>query len=250
MKKLIAIAFAVVFFVCSASAGEKNTNATNTSLFKKTIYNEGSSIPTFIEFKSSQNISLEKFESILLSFLSGNEWSIQEEKRTTDQLGFTHITFNQYFNGRKIDLTKYHVHVKEGKVVKANGNFVSNMSIQNIPTYTENAALAIAKSKIGASVYKWELPDEERHIKIESNNPNASYYPNGELMYLPTGVDFNEQLKLCWKFNIYAHQPLSRQIMYIDATNGNILLKNDLIHHTDVSRYGSNWLQWSSTNHH
>lgn len=87
------------------------------------------------------------------------------------------------------------------------------------------------------------MPEQEAFIKIEQENPNATFLPKGELVYKSVGDVYHQTtFKLSWKFNIYAHEPMARKYIYVDAKNGNILGEEDLIHTGDakgtaVTRY-------------
>jgi hypothetical protein len=48
--------------------------------------------------------------------------------------------------------------------------------------------------------------------------------------YRTTEVDI-----LAYKFNVYAAEPLSRADIYVDATNGEILLNDAIIKHADAN---------------
>ncbi len=70
-------------------------------------------------------------------------------------------------------------------------------------------------------------------LKRQTDQLGASYYPLGELVYLPT-IPNGNVYKMAYKFNVYAHEPLSRSEIYIDAMNGDVLFVNDKIHIADV----------------
>lgn len=44
-------------------------------------------------------------------------------------------------------------------------------------------ALANALAFVGASIYKWQLPEEEAFLQRETGNPAATFRPRGELIY-------------------------------------------------------------------
>ncbi len=101
---------------------------------------------------------------------------------------------------------------------------------------SEAIALQNALSFVGAQNYKWQDADEEAFIKSETNNPNATYYPKGDLVYYSGEDDLvSSSLRLAYKFDIYAITPLSRKIVFVDATNGDILGNKDLIHETNAA---------------
>ena len=71
---------------------------------------------------------------------------------------------------------------------------------------------------------KWQIPSEEAHLKLELNDENASYFPQGELVYINPSLEYNANgFRLAYRFNIYAQEPMSRAEIYVDAVNGEII---------------------------
>ena len=83
---------------------------------------------------------------------------------------------------------------------------------------------------IGAELYKWQIPEEERWIKEYLND---TYYPQGEMVIVKDILQGSNQYRLAYKFDIYAHKPLSRYMVYVDAIDGRILDKDSRIYHTN-----------------
>ncbi|MFP3594974.1 hypothetical protein, partial [Chryseobacterium sp. SIMBA_038] len=81
-------------------------------------------------------------------------------------------------------------------------------------------ALQSALSFVGADKYKWQNKEEEDFIKKESGDDKASFAPKAEIVYYSEPTDESlKELKLAYKFDIYAEQPLSRQYVFVDAKN-------------------------------
>lgn len=79
------------------------------------------------------------------------------------------------------------------------------------------------------------MPGEEAHLKLESGDQTATYFPKGELVYVASGNKFEaSSYRLAYKFNIYAHKPLYRANVYVDINTGEIIRENLLIHHADT----------------
>ena len=137
----------------------------------------------------------------------------------TDQLGFTHQKFAQYYQGIRVEHASYTVHAKAGAIESISGDFekISNLSIT--PSLSEKAALAQALAHVGASKYMWQTPEADA----------ASFRPTGELVVVRatnTGTAV-----LAWKFDVYAAQPISRALIYVDAQTGNVVLTDAIIKH-------------------
>lgn len=193
-----------------------------------------SRIPNFIKFKSGNEISVGEVENwIMKHFNIEGDLGLKLVNQEKDKLGYTHYRFRQTINGVPVKLSMFLLHVKDGMVVSMNGELFS----ENIKSYTysliEETALTIALNFIGANQYKWENKYAEQHLKWEQDNPQATYYPKGELVYINKNGNINNDLKLAYKFNIYAEKPLSRQELYIDANTGEVLWSENKLQHVD-----------------
>ena len=196
---------------------------------------EFSSIPNYIKFKKGNELPFEELESWLQHYVKSDEKVglklIKEEK---DQLGYSHYRFQQTINGVPVKFGIYIAHVKNGLIESVNGELMDEVNSLTTPLLTEITALNLALNYFGAQTYKWELQEEEYHLKIEQNDPNATYYPKGELMLLNDKGDINSELKLVYAFNIYAQEPFGRRMVYVDGINGNVVWEENLIHEADV----------------
>lgn len=97
----------------------------------------------------------------------------------TDEMGFTHHYFDQYYKGIRVAYSSYSVHGKNDIVNTANGTYNRIGKVVTVTELTEKEALDYAIRFVGAKVYKWEIPEEEWWLKA---NYNETYYPKGELV--------------------------------------------------------------------
>lgn len=193
-------------------------------------------VPNYVKFSEGKEIPLVKLESWLSQFYTSDaRYSIQLIKKEKGSLGLTHYRYQQTVNGVPVELSAFIAHVQNGLVVSANGEFFSNVNSSSNPTLSEATALNMALSYINAKTYKWEIQAEEDHLKWEQEDPNATYYPKGELVLINNNGQIEETLKLAYKFNIYAQEPFSRREIFVDATNGNIIWEQNKIHEADVT---------------
>lgn len=192
---------------------------------------EESPLPEFIRFKRGQEPALENISQWLKEkFELKENFSLKLLDVQQDQLGFTHYRYQQYHGRIPVEMAKYMIHTKNGKVKSVNGNIYSELPDYQ-PTLTEESALQFALTEVNARSYKWELPDEEATLKREENDQTASYFPKGSLVLIKyERTDF----RLAYKFDVYAHSPMSRNYVYVDAVTGDILFKNERIHTHDV----------------
>lgn len=155
-----------------------------------------------------------------------------------DKLGFEHYRYQQTYNGIPVEHAMYIIHVNNNLVSSQNGKWIKDFpsGLQTTPALSKTSALNKAINFVGAKEYKWQVPAEEAFIKREQNNQAATFFPKGELVYYSGEEDVvPSALRLAYKFDIYANNPVSRQIVFIDAVNGRILGKRELIHSTNAT---------------
>lgn len=193
---------------------------------------ENSEIPTFVKFSEDSRPSVNSLTDLFSEFWKGKSgFGFVEIGREVDNIGFTHIRLEQTYNGVGIEFAEWILHTKNNQIYSMNGILIDQIPTFNQESLSEEAALDAAKNYVGATTYKWEVAAEEAHLKLEQNNPSATYFPTGEKKYISTAIGVNpSELKLTYKFNIYAQAPLSRQEIYVDAANGSVVFTNNLIH--------------------
>lgn len=180
------------------------------------------SFPSFIEINSDVNLSEESFFNQVKNKLSAS-FSFSLLNSNSDQLGFEHKRYRLFYKNIEVAYSNLSVHLKNGKIVSASGNIKAISPINEVVGLNEESALLEAINFVGANEYMWEI-DSPR-------NPNQSeFYPNGKLMYLPDYFEGTNTLTLVYSFNIYASQPLNRELVFVNAQNGNIQFHENLIH--------------------
>lgn len=238
MLKSLTMAFIVVFSTYS-NAQEILTGAKAHSLIPGTSMirtGKHSAAPSFVKFQNGQELDLDNFEGwVRKNFkITGNS-GFQLLGTESDKLGQKHFRYQQTLNGKPIDGTMWILHTKNDKILSMNGLLYPEIQVASTPSINEQTALNHALNHVNADVYKWEIPVEEAHVKRETGDPSATYYPNGELVYMSKEASFKpESFRLAYKFNIYAHSPVSRAYYYIDATTGELLFENEIFHTADA----------------
>ncbi len=162
----------------------------------------------------------------------------------TDELGYVHERFQQYYRGVKVEHGQYAAHSRHQRIETLSGEVKHPAGVSVRPTLSEATALQRALAAVGARRYMWQDAAEEQGLKRQQHNPRATYRPTGELVLVE---DFRQPeavrpLVLAWKFNIYAQQPVSRAWVYVDACTGQVVLSDAIIKHADapgtlVTRY-------------
>lgn len=194
------------------------------------------SIPNYIQFQEGKALPLNKLESWLQQFYkSDDNFGLKLLTVEEDQLGFTHYRYQQTINTIPVRLSMYNVHTKNGLIYSMNGELFDNLGTATQVGISEANALNKALNYIGATTYMWEAAEAETHLKWEQNDPAATYYPKGNLVYINEKGDIAASLKLTYVFNIYALEPFNRKEIYIDAQSGNVVWEEQKIHDIDVT---------------
>jgi Zn-dependent metalloprotease len=204
---------------------------------------------------NAQNISAGKNEAILLRYstpnpakLAPSKYTIEQQlglskksklvlqHATKDYSGFIHERVQQYHQGIKVEYGVYNILKKNGLLSSVSGEkYTISEELNTQPTLSEETALQYALQYIGASIYKWQMPEEEAGLKIQEKNPKATYIPKGELVICKVFMNgkrgVENEMALAYKFDIYAHEPLSRAYIYIDAQDGRVIHQDAIIKH-------------------
>jgi len=194
-------------------------------------------LPTFIRFAKGYEIEYTNWLDWLnQNFKISNDLNFILIGTEKDNLNEIHYRYQQTFKGIPIYGSIYIVHTKNNKVISLNGKILDKFDSDNNISLNENQALSFALNYVNAIKYKWEIPEEEKLIKQYKNNENATYYPKGELTYIPENGNLNSQkFVLSYKFDIYADKPLSKQDIYVDVFTGKIVMTRNKLFTTDVT---------------
>jgi len=199
------------------------------------------SLPNFIKLNSQQQFKDENFVNWAVYALNvPNSSTFKPYSVEKDKLGYTHTRHKQYINGIPVEGTMVISHSKEGHVTMVNGDYYQNFSANLSASLTEQNALQNALKKVNAQKYMWQ---DEAVQKLRGHN----YTPKGELVMVhKKDADYSAtNMRLAYKFNIYAEVPLYRANVFVDANTGEILDEQNLICTADV--VGSAVTKYSGT---
>jgi len=209
--------------------------------------------PTFIEFTTN---SLLKSKSDRLSLiekvygLNNLKQELAIAKRTTLHNDILVEEYNLTHNGYKVEHGIIKVLSRNDKVQTISGEVYATLKpLNKSVNLTEEEAKKAAKKHIGATNY---ADDDLQDIKYNSgpishqmvraiDRLNTEYDPKAELVYVDDYRTKEVDLKLTYKFNIYGTAPLSRDFVYVDVSNGEVILKDAIIKHgSGDTRYAGN----------
>ena len=212
-------AAALLLFASFASAQAQDA----AKIANKIIGTDGQ--PELVQFTAEGKAALRGVSSdqVLRQQLSlTNADQMVQRSAETDQLGFVHQRFAQYYQGIRVEHADYIVHSKSGAVEAINGDFerIANLSIT--PSVSQKTALNSALAHVGARTYMWQTSEANAEV----------FEPTGELVIVRDHrASENGPRVLAWKFNVYAAAPVSRAYIYVDAQSGAVVLQDNIIKH-------------------
>lgn len=169
---------------------------------------------------TKENLSFEKLFGSLNSILNlESNFSFQKQNPRIDNLGYTHINLQQYYNGFPIDGFMIQSHLKEGTVTSINGNIAEFDKVNTSVSISKDRALELAKENIG----------------VEGELLNQ--YPI-ELIIAKVVTEKVNDYRLAYKIRIDAAKPFTMVNVFVDVNTGKILNKVNLIAHADVAGTG------------
>lgn len=197
--------------------------------------------PSIIRLKSqSREYDRAEAKPVLEHYLSlRTGMDILKQDKETRNGNLEVVEYQQFFKGVKVDRAKYKVMLNDGYVSFYSGAYYNiPANLNTAPALTQAQALQFAKAHVNAALYAEEEiqrkinATSDTKIKEELRKELADASSKGELVIVK---DFTKpgiaEMRLAYKFDIYAAQPLSRGWVYVDAQTGRILLYDAIIKH-------------------
>lgn len=240
MKLKIQICIAgLVFWVAYLSTSTILAQQANLTLGSSIIISSDKStgLPNFIKFSPDQDVQEEHFISwITKAFNLPDNIRFEAYEVTKDDLGFTITRYKEYINNFPVEGSMLITMSKAGRLQSLKGDYFLNYSSTTSASISEQSALESALNKVNALSYKWENETQEAAMRDLLKQPDFTYYPKGELVMVhKSGADHSAaNIRLAYKFNIYAEKPLYRSYVFVDAKTGEVLAEKPIIHTADV----------------
>ncbi|MDX1761312.1 MAG: M4 family metallopeptidase [Christiangramia sp.] len=215
------------------------SNAQDSNKDVKKRINDERGKPSLIVFKENSSFNASDHRKLFKEQLELNDRTkfarIGSEQ---DNVGFRHDKYQMFYNGIKVEFATYSIHSKGGGLQSMSGEYYRVEEVDTKAGIPKEVAFRKALTRIGAKSYLWEDPESAAKIGYKK--------PEGELVLLPTQKieqvgerKFREEVRLAYKFDIYATDPVSRGNLYVDAQNGQILLYDAIIKHLDEHAHSS-----------
>jgi Zn-dependent metalloprotease len=131
----------------------------------------------------------------------------------------------QYYQGIKVEHGGARIVARAGQVTSMQLEFYPVTGVASSASLSAAAALQKATAYIGARRYVWQ----------GYTGPNPEFQrPRGELVIVED-MTRPQELRLAWKFDVYADEPLSRNYVYVDATSGRVVSTDAIIKHVNAA---------------
>ena len=182
--------------------------------------------PAAVKFSDEMIIETSEFVPWLkLTFEMSSDIDFALIKSESDELGYLHQRYAQTYKGITIDRADYIVQSSNGRVISFRGDAYLIENVNTVAALDESLALKHALDYMGDLNYLWNSESWENEIKEQENDPNASYFPVGDLIITKFG-NANEnavskEFRLAYRFDIYAEE--NEEQIVVDAITGEIL---------------------------
>ncbi len=197
-------------------------------------YVTGGSTANWLEFREDVTLNPATiFEDLKKAFELSNDDQMKIQRTQDDNIGYKHYRYQQYYKNRKVIYGEFIVHQNNrGYVQSANGRLITGLDLSDATSLDESHALKSALQFMNAPKYLWQNPEMEKELKRIEKNENATYYPKGELVYVPGTNDakYDTQIyHLAWKFEVRTEgtEVLSKAV-YVDANTGSVIHYKDI----------------------
>ncbi|MEP7128308.1 MAG: M4 family metallopeptidase, partial [Chitinophagales bacterium] len=203
------------------------------------IVNDHGLSKPFTELSPSQRLSFDATKiSSVIGLNSNSELVLIGAEN--DQLGEVHYRYYQTYLGNPVENSMYIVHTKDGMIKGMSGSIVMNFDPQTALNKSaplkQTKAIQAAVEYVNAEKYMWQDQVMEQRLKNQTGNSGASYYPTASLVWYNAGDAIDPgSLKLAYKVDVYAQQPMTRADIFVDAQTGNILGTSDRLYHSDAT---------------
>ncbi len=144
-----------------------------------------------------------------------------------DARGERHVRFQQQYRGIPVEHGVLTAHYRAGQLAGLSGELkLPDLARPIVPALSEDVARRQALAAVAATRYQWQEPGADDALRRLTHDPAATYFPTGTLTWVEDFRRPGTPPVLAWRFNIYAIEPLSRELVYVDAASGEVVLRD------------------------
>ena len=159
------------------------------------------------------------------------------DENTDDKTGISHVYLSQFYKGINVYASVAGVHINSNnEVVYFNNSFQNNLD-QKVKNISPSLSAVTSATK---AIQHLNIPLTNRLVETSSalnrfSKPNEFFFEkdkialqdiSSQLMLLPSETG---QINLAWKVNVYKTDAKDWWDVFVDATNGSIITKSNLV---------------------
>ena len=168
--------------------------------------------PNYLKLQKEAKFKQKDLLTLLNEGKKGKERSVFNLKKSKKgKNNKTRHIYEQTYLGIPVENHHWILHEQEQYIVLAQGQFAKTTENQDAtPVLSAAQARDIALENANASEYAWQIPALEQTLQDALNDPTATYYPTGELVWF--APEQGQSVELVYKFDIYALDPATKKI--------------------------------------
>ncbi len=150
-------------------------------------------------------------------------------------LGMDHVRYQQTYDNAPVEGAEFTEHGKNGFLIFSNGKLAHNFPHNCTGAMTEHAAITYLLASVSGN-FAWNDQTLESELKVDLNDPSATYYPKGKLIWSLdnfNNLGFNlpgNRFRLGWRFEVYSVNPETHFAYFVDAFTGDVFRKDNLVY--------------------
>ncbi|HCS21282.1 MAG TPA: hypothetical protein DIW47_12105 [Bacteroidetes bacterium] len=249
LKHVMFLLFGLLCLFPTQSAAQEFEGRQADSLFPgadHVYYWEYSHFPRYIHFKHVQkgytaNPSL-FFQKI---YKLPSAYTFRLLRTEKDALHQEHQHYEILYLGYPVDGGTLTAHLEGGQLHSIDAALFE-LPLSLAPIISREEAIQKAIENKTSTTFIWNDPAEEALLKELKRDENASYSPQPKLSWFPIDPANPGGLwVLSYSMNIYSLEPLFHDKVYVNAADGSILFRENLLH--DINTYGTAVTRYSGT---
>ncbi|KAA3613925.1 MAG: PKD domain-containing protein [Calditrichaeota bacterium] len=210
--------------------------------------NPRSERPVWLQGSVAQNFNLENTSQVEEFMLKNqqvfgvlNEGNSFKVKRTRkDALGMIHSRVQHLYKGVPVFGSEMILHGDQsGTIELMNGQLVGDIAMDIMPQLSPERAIQTAQNHLGAAVYRWEVAEMEKIIKMAFNDDLRTWKPQPELVISAVNGQFlGDDFRLTYKLMLPTEEPAANWTYFIDAKTGEVVNRWNSMHATTATGSG------------
>ncbi|MCX6190113.1 MAG: hypothetical protein NTW54_11045 [Bacteroidetes bacterium] len=209
------------------------SNNSNHDFYTIERYNENHSSPQYIVFNSGL-VTANNFPEKIKQVKGLENLSLKLRNTESDLKGNKHYRYVQTSNGYEVFGSMFIAHEQNGSITSCNGQIFEtpkNLTVLHSAEEALNAVLARNKN----TLYYFQQQDANAFLQSITGNASSANHPTPYLMILPAPLnEVYHTSKLVYVVDLYAIEPMSRKVYYLDALTLEHLFTEDKIETTNT----------------